>query len=246
MRGKVEAFSAASRRRLIEMMARLVTKGVRTVFLTLTFEGSPSPKEAKKSLKRFTAWMRRAHPQASAVWRMEPQQRGAPHFHLICFRLPWIDQKELQERWERCTKQARSIAHITLIRSKRGVMAYVSKYIAKRDRSQDSTSLDSPTYQHEGADESVGRHWGYVNHDGLPFAPLVSFLVEDEQLMRYAWWAISKFSRGRGAQNPSRALLYTDEASEFLAFLTRHAGLCGPLAREVLHGRARRKLELEY
>lgn len=59
-----------------------------THFVTLTYPRRwPTPDGAKDHLRRFTSSLRcalqREDGDTCFVWRMEPQQRGAPHFHLL-------------------------------------------------------------------------------------------------------------------------------------------------------------------
>jgi len=87
-RGRITAFSPASRRRLIRLFARLEMAKIRTSFLTLTFHQSPSTIEAKAALKRFLMRLRRKYADVAGVWRMELQERGAIHFHLLIIHAP--------------------------------------------------------------------------------------------------------------------------------------------------------------
>jgi hypothetical protein len=161
-RGAIRAFSRASRRRLIELFSRLEISKVRTTFLTLTFHAPPSADDAKRALKMFTMRLRREFPQMSGVWRLEPQQRGAWHFHILAFNMPYVDQNILQKSWTECTRERRSILHVQLVRfGKRQLMSYASKYMAKM--SAEKTSLDKRAYQHETREDegnNPGRFWG--------------------------------------------------------------------------------------
>lgn len=213
IRGVITGFSRASRRRLIDLAARLDTDNVRKTFLTLTFSGSPEPDKAKVALKRFTMRLRRAYPNFSAIWRLERQERGAIHFHLICFSLPYIPQRELQSVWEKCTDEDRSILHIKLLNSSRAVMNYVSKYIAKGEDGSVFPSLDKPTYQH-----ATGRHWGYVNKESLPMAASWSFHVADGDAVRYAMWGCFALSNGRAGRSLQHIKLFCDDALDMLKF----------------------------
>lgn len=86
LRGKVNKFTPASRLRLIERVSR-ITDGPHGFFVTLTYHDSwPSPKAAKRELRSFIKRLERWTGQAwGIIWKLEPQKRGAPHFHLILF-----------------------------------------------------------------------------------------------------------------------------------------------------------------
>jgi len=208
-RGTVRFFSKASRRRLIEAMARLDVAHIRTVFLTLTFSAIPTPHEAKRAFKAFSMRLRRKFPEASAFWRMEFQERGAIHFHLLVFGMPYWSQKQIQYAWECCTGEYRSIVHVKLLRGgKRQAMAYVSKYIAKN--SPVPTSLDNAAYPHaEGSGESdTGRFWGWLNRSGLPYAVQRMVVVDDDELLKALWLEMRRLSWGRAASQERAARFY--------------------------------------
>lgn len=169
-RGAVAGFSSGARRRMIQLMARMEKKGLRATFVTLTFHKVVHSGQAKMALKRFLARVHRRFRRTSGVWRMETQpNRGAYHFHILFFGLPYWPQCELQSVWEQCTREGRSIVDIRLVSGIRSVMGYVSKYVAKKDENA-FTSLDDVTYQHAPGFDRGGRVWGIFNHDELPFA----------------------------------------------------------------------------
>jgi hypothetical protein len=93
-RGAVTVWSPGSRSRMVKRLATLdwspiiaPAPGFRAAMVTLTYPGDwvsvcPSPDTAKKQLKAFRAAHARRWGQFPAVWKMEFQRRGAPHFHL--------------------------------------------------------------------------------------------------------------------------------------------------------------------
>jgi hypothetical protein len=222
-RGKVETFSTASRRRLIDFLARMDDNYKRSTFITLTFHEPPSNEAAYAALKRFLQRVRTWFPEASAVWRKEPQERGAIHFHLIAFNLPYWPQYHLQDTWTECTDEIVSIAHIKLIRKFSTYMSYISKYIAKADSSPVEPSLVVGSYQQKPIPRIVGRVWGYFNKKALPLAPLLKIVINDEELGRYAFWSCMAMSRGRCGDSLYSRKSYTVEAKQMLAFVVQTA-----------------------
>src|SRR5690554_2824154 len=98
-RGAVTEFSAGSRRRLLRLIARL--EKTRTTFITLTYPAEfPDPRTAKEHLRALFERIRRRVPEASGIWRLELQERGAPHFHLLMFNLPYISFETLRSWWQ--------------------------------------------------------------------------------------------------------------------------------------------------
>jgi len=175
---------------MLRFMARLKTRKIRATFITLTFTEVIDGERAKIVFKRFTMRLRRAFKQVSAIWRMELQERGAAHFHLLCFNLPYWKQAELQKTWEECTREARSIVDIRLVHGARSIMSYISKYIAKSD----PTSLEDVSYQHvdreSGEIPALGRFWGWINKNALPLGELhEGVLTNDYTIKSVSAWA---------------------------------------------------------
>lgn len=212
-RGRIKSFTAQSRRRILRFMARLRAGRYRATFITLTFKGYPSNNRAKMVLRRFKMRLQRFAPEASFVWRMEYQKRGSIHFHLLCFGLPYWAQADVQEAWTACTEEDTSRVDIRLVRSKRGVMHYVSKYIAKRSATKSRTSLVSVPYLHVGRKWRKGRFWGYHNKERLPLAQkYTGVLIRDnliKKLSRAAWEIIGYETK----YNSISFSLFTDHAA---------------------------------
>lgn len=203
-----------------------VKRSTRAKFLTLTFTEIVTAMEAKKALRRFTMRMSREYPEWSCVWRFERQRRGAPHFHLLMFNVPFIPQKDLQKTWEECTKEPMSIVHIKSVHNRKHAMQYISKYIGKVsednfDTPPEGASLENQSYLH--ADEKQGRVWGYVNKALLPFAAVEAVMIEDDELAHYIRWYAAAVTRGKAGRTEYRTLLYTDDAYEMYKWAAAHA-----------------------
>lgn len=199
IRSRIRSFSAKSRVRLMRFMARLKMLGIRATFMTLTFKGYPSNAQAKANLQAFLEVVRRKFPQASGVWRMEYQNRGSIHFHLLWFNLPYWDWKEILATWKRITHQTVARIDIQLIRSRKGVMYYVSKYIGKVEEKHGSTFFISPPYLHAGRKWKKGRFWGYHNKKALPLGEKVAGVLTNNstinRLSDAAWKIIGAATR---------------------------------------------------
>lgn len=227
LRGRVEAFSRAARRRLVEFMARLDVKSSRVVFVTLTFSLIPTHEKALAAFKRFTMRMRRRFPQASALWRKERQKRGAFHYHMLWFNLPYIPQDELQTIWTACTQEALSIVDIRLVKNKKAAMAYVSKYIAKCDDPPGPPSLEDIAYQHAPLPPDEGRWWGVFNRKHIPLGALVEILIEDNQELENFFEMVNRMSKGKGNHSMTRATLYNANAAFIFASVVGKVALRG-------------------
>lgn len=103
--------------------------------MTLTYPAVfPSARTAKKHLRALQERFKRRFPEAelSWVWRMEFQRRGAPHFHIVAFNLPFIDKEEVRRIWSEVIGSDRQVfTRIERVRSARRLRSYVSKYLAK-------------------------------------------------------------------------------------------------------------------
>lgn len=228
-RGAVVGFSKASRRRMIDFTARLDLRQSKVVFLTLTFSGSPSPKQAKIALNRFLMRIRRSFSWVSGVWRLEPQQRGAPHFHLMLFRLPFVPQRKLQQSWEACTGEGMSRVDIRLARGLRSVMAYVSKYIGKATPEDVDGSLVNASYLNHEGDSWQGRVWGYLNRSGLPLGGRYVKVMDNADAERYFWWGTRALSRGRAGWRKYSAKIYSPDAEHIFAWCLRQGCVEGDI-----------------
>lgn len=218
-RGRITEFSAASRRRVMKLFARLDPTGVRATFLTLTFSECPSHAEAYAALRRFIERIRR-RVHISAVWRKELQERGSIHYHIILFGFPYVPQRRIQAIWQECTGEATSIVHIKLIRNIRHLMSYVSKYMAKVNE-ENSASLDNDAYLHAEDEWTTGRWWGYINRQDLPYGELLQITVPDGDPVRYLAWSMNWLSNFRCARDTMTKFLFTDECYKIVHVLSK-------------------------
>lgn len=227
-RGLVYGFSRASRTRMIRKMSRLQPEKVS--FVTLTYPARfPRPDEAKNHLRALFERFRRRFKQSSGIWRMEYQDRGAPHFHVIFFNLPFVPFEELRRWWTEIISdyvdEHRPHVRIEQIRSKRGALHYVAKYAAKMSAAE---TLGSPFFNLD-AYLHAGRVWGCFNSPALPYAPQVyiEFLTSDpralpeiKKVMRRYYPSITK-ARFRGG------VLLHDKCYDLHADLIRLMSLYG-------------------
>lgn len=225
-RDKITAFSRKSRKRLLEVFARLDVSKQRAVFVTLTFSSIPEQEFAYKSLRKFFERLRRRFKNVCAIWRKEYQERGSIHYHIIFFGLPFIPQRELQQCWEACTGENRSIVHVTLLKSKKHALLYVSKYIAKVEDGESTTSLDSVPYPHDEKKPPVGRFWGYYYKAFLPMGILRRVHTDRYGGLAYLKWGMRVASRGRCSQHNMSGTLFTQEAKEMFYYFLEISQIC--------------------
>lgn len=178
-RGNVTTFSKGSRTRLFDLFHRMEVKR-KPIFVTLTYgDEYPDARTAKKHLRALFERIRRKMDglPVSAVWRLEFQVRGAPHFHIIFFDLPFICKLTWQYWWEEITGTPEPFTRVERVRSHKNLMAYVSKYVAKVEPAE-KTGFISLTYLHayiEKYGDNIGRVWGVFQRQFLPMAELFEY-----------------------------------------------------------------------
>ena len=219
IRGKVTIFSRKSRRRLLEFFARTRQTDNPRVFLTLTYPSNMTDAATGKAhLRAFLERVRRRYPKASAIWRIEYQERGAVHFHLLFFSLPFWKADSIREVWGEIIGESNPRIEIKTIRTRRGSTYYVSKYVAKAG-STDLVSLSNLPYTH------VGNHWGYFNKPEIPMQFLKIFEVLGDFK---AFWdlrrAIDRYYPKRKKSYRGGAMLFTQNAGQWEKYWTL---LCG-------------------
>lgn len=190
-RGVIKGFSDESRRRLMQAIATVRMDATLPLFVTLTYpERFPEPKQAKRHLDIFLKRLKRAFPAHGSIWKLEPQERGAPHFHFLTWGVELVELREFVPgawyeiagggdikhlRWHR--GEYRDNQHcVQAVRSWRGVWSYASKYLGK-------------TFEVAGwADKWTGRYWNMAGRDNIPFGEVRQVeikLSEANKIMRY-------------------------------------------------------------
>ena len=179
LRGKA-SFSAKSRKRLLQLVASLDQDTRPPLFLGLTYPGQdwPSlPARWHDDLESFYKRLCRKYPMCNiaVLWRLEPQHRGAPHFHLLVFGVPYIPYRWVGAAWADITSgNAASCSRVERVRSWRGAMSYAAKYLGKAGKGDEFTTADGEVI------EEVGRHWGVMGRKHLPAMWVAYVLLEHE------------------------------------------------------------------
>ena len=188
IRGQVKGFSDASRRRLMRTIASVRRDAELPLFITLTYPSSfPDARTSKKHIDTFFKRFARAFPAHGSIWKLEPQKRGAPHYHILTWNLDRDQvQKFVPGAWFEIAGGG-DAKHLTWhqggfenqhcvqqVYSHNGVMRYASKYLGK-------------TFEVEGW-EAVGRYWGVIGRGRIPFGELIQEEVTRKkaiEVMRY-------------------------------------------------------------
>ena len=162
--GDIRGFSASSRTRMRQQIQRL-SRDANGLFLTLTWQSADVPgREVKRCLHAFVQALRRRWDgiRWGLIWRLEFQQRGTPHLHMLISGVRFEHKDWFKATWHRITGET-SRAHRQMgawvERWPPGskLSSYVAKYMAK-----DGATPDGWT----------GRLWGVRRRDALPTCPV--------------------------------------------------------------------------
>lgn len=188
-RSAINGFSKQSRRRLLYKIAGIRRDAELPNFVTLTYPNEfPTLARAKRDLKVFLQRLKYKFPNSSGIWKLEPQERGAPHYHCLVWGVKegplldfvaytWYDIAGNNDRNHlkfHLGLLEGSKPCVSKVRSWRGVWAYASKYLGK-------------TFEVAGWNEQwTGRYWGTWGK--LPEGELVEYAIPDQlaiKSMRY-------------------------------------------------------------
>lgn len=189
LRQMITQWSRASRARMAKTIAQLdmaewMDEADQLAMVTFTMPGdwetcAPSGREFKKIMERFRSrWERRLGP-LRGIWKMEFQERGAPHLHML-MRLPltvdgkpvgywlasqWVaacdhpDEVEKAKQWRAHAPSAqRPTGCVDVVdqwSDHRRIASYFNKHAAKTE--------DGKEYQH-----TVPEQWQNVDENGYP------------------------------------------------------------------------------
>lgn len=173
-RKPITRFTPKARKNMLETVSRMDWSQGKAVFITLTYHHiKPDARACKRDLRTFLKRLYRKYGLKAVLWRIEPQRRGAHHFHMIVFNLPFFPIETLLEWWREITGQP-TIAQcdIQLIKTARKARNYVAKYVGKKDdgRFNDLTNLAGWS--------RPGRFWGIENRKLIAWAELVTIVVD--------------------------------------------------------------------
>ena len=124
----------------------------------------------QKHLENFAKRLKREFSDIGFIWKLEPQERGAPHYHLLVWGVQEADLFYfVPSAWYEIAGDGdhnhllfhmgclRNQHCVSEVRSWRGVWSYASKYLGK-------------TFEVAGWDCIYpGRFWAVVNRENIPF-----------------------------------------------------------------------------
>jgi len=228
-RDSISGFSRESRRRMMNLLNRIERSAFKKAkLITLTYHrNEQNHKKSKYHLKRFIQEIRRHYPDHAGVWKLEYQERGAIHYHVLSIGR-FIPHETIARTWTRIAEPGNdqhlaSGTEIRCVRDARNGTAYVSKYIGKlidsRCEQRGREDMDGGK-EVEGTDgvgrgsKKVfrGRFWGVFNRKRLPLASPETVVLEGRRASEIQGYLKARYSLGGTAG--SVVSVYTGSDSE--------------------------------
>lgn len=178
-RKSITAFSPRARNNLLKKLFSLSQQP--SIFITLTYpQYFPADShEWKRHLDNFRRVFMEKFPSSWFYWKLEPQRRGAPHYHLLGNLGEEINlhllRKYIANLWFAVcdTGDFRHLCAGTSVEqlspSAKGIQAYTSKYIGKVD-----TTLYAG-WAHPG------RFWGIIGRVNLPEVISIAYTISKRE-----------------------------------------------------------------
>lgn len=228
-RGAVSGFSSKSRSRMLSLVASL-NASIHPQFVTLTYphEWDNDPLAWKSDLDTFGKWLRRAYPGASFIWKLEPRERGAPHFHLLAYGIPFLPWQNVAVRWAEIVNECKLPKNYPVEKGKYGAHLFhewarnsienydVANHVVAGVKVEAIRSRNGVmrycSKRYMGKEcalpdgwEKVGRFWGVVGRKNLPRSQVMEVEISREAFAKVRRtarrWFASKgmIRRGHGA-----------------------------------------------
>lgn len=224
-RGKVKGFSHASRLRMMRTIGSIRRDAELPSFVTLTYPDEfPTVERAKRDLKVFIQRLRRKFPKAGFIWKLEPQQRGAPHYHMLVWGcsdvdlLAWVVPTWYDVAGNGDQNHFRFHAGlipgtkpcVERVRSWRGVWSYASKYLGK--------TFDVA----EWGNQWTGRFWGVGNREGIPFGEKIELDLTTGQVVRCMRYQRRFIRSHRGRRSVNSMTIFCDAQQWIFKLLSEY------------------------
>jgi hypothetical protein len=173
-RQPIKEFTLKARKNMLETVSRMDWNKGKAVFITLTYHHiKPNAKDCKRDLRTFLKRLYRKYGNKAVLWRIERQKRGAWHFHLIVFNLPFFPIETLLLWWQEITRQPTiTQCDIQLIDNAKKARSYVAKYCGKADIGTLDYLTNLPGYS------LPGRFWGIENRALINWAELIVMVID--------------------------------------------------------------------
>lgn len=157
-RGAITRFTSGSKRRMFEAIIKVGE--LPTYFLTLTFPASfPSGKDANRML--FIFLQRFTRKGFRFIWRLEPQKRGAPHYHILCYGVDSATINEMSALWIKRMIDFNRYQP----RSKRSAVAHIKEYAVKAEPLENGSDSVKKVFLYVGKYLSKAQELSWRSRD---------------------------------------------------------------------------------
>lgn len=173
-RGCTFGLTPASRRSLMDTLKQLnrdTLKQEEVLFLTFTYDGDTDKhlqmdgREYKRHLKNITHALSRKYG-GFGVWKFELQDRLVGHYHMVWYKVPYIDIDWLSKRWNEITggsaEHRKNGVDLGVARSWDAVDEYCTKVIGYMSKAEKNVAKIMKMKEIR-----IGRCWGSVNKKEL-------------------------------------------------------------------------------
>lgn len=187
VRSKITGQSKASRKRMLEYYAQ-VRNFKKTAAITLTYPGeySPNAERWKRDLFTLNKRLKRKYPNLFHIWKIEPQERGAPHFHLLACQYDgslrqlraWVKDVWYDIVGSGDMRHYGAGTQVDRMKNHKHSTWYLARYIAKREKAgYKFVTSDGEVLKH------IGRHWGVHNRAAADDAAFGTYTLTPYQLI---------------------------------------------------------------
>jgi hypothetical protein len=233
VRGKVKNYSRKSRRRLFMKLSQVNIHSYSQVFHCANTFHNCYPKDGqglKKVLSCFLKLLSSFEPSFNYFWKLEFQERGAPHFHFLFFNTSHsiittqaIVERIVNDCWVKATSDNgffhRKYGCRTVeLNNLEFCFRYFCKYAGKEDNKEWNSY--------------VGRRWGYSKK--LDFNPLFSFDVPCPVVGKFRKHFLNYLDNRKKI---SPEFLYYIETSGCLELLIGHTDLINLFVRSFVEAK---------
>ena len=132
-RGRITMFSRKARKNMLDTVSRIDWTSTRAQFITLTYHSNMlDASKAKRDLRAFLKRIYRREGKLPTLWKLEPQKRGAWHFHLIIWEMSYWSTNDILKHWRKVTgEETITQVKIEPIQSAKKARSYCAKYLGK-------------------------------------------------------------------------------------------------------------------
>lgn len=206
VRGVITGRSSKSNRRLMNFLSQIDfvdfaaldvrQNNVNSVFLTLTYPGEYSSDmlQYKNDLNKFRKRLKRAFSLNWAIWFLEFQARGAPHYHLVLTFNSVIDLSYFRSwcssNWYDCVhsgdiKHFKAGTQATALYLSRGTGTLMN-YLSREVNHNSSKNYQFVSYDRDtGELLSTGRTWGMWNKENIDFIVIATLTLSGVEWIKF-------------------------------------------------------------